>query len=106
MDFEFTFGKELEGFRQEVREFIEKNAYKDPIVPPDPCQLSVEMFRHGQELQRKMGEKGWFSPGYPTKYGGGGLDINHCVILAEEFGAIREERRWPGGTEEGGSGPP
>jgi alkylation response protein AidB-like acyl-CoA dehydrogenase len=99
MDFEFTFGKELEEFRKEVQEFIKEHAYKDPIVPPDPCRLSVEMFRRGQELNRLMGQRGWFAPGYPTEYGGGGLSIDHCVILAEELGAVREERRWPGATE-------
>ena len=61
--------------------------------------MTAELALKGRELERKMGEKGWFAPGYPKEYGGGGLDIERCVILSEEFTKIREERRWPGGTE-------
>jgi alkylation response protein AidB-like acyl-CoA dehydrogenase len=99
MDFEFHFSKELEDFREEVRTFIEENAYKEPCVPTDPVLLTSEQFMRGCELERKLGEKGWYAPGYPKEYGGGGLDIDHCVVLAEEFAKIKEERRWPGWTE-------
>jgi alkylation response protein AidB-like acyl-CoA dehydrogenase len=99
MDFETHYTKEREEFREEVRTFIEENAYKEPTVPADPALLTSEMFLRGKELERKLGEKGWYAPGYPKEYGGGGLDIDRCVILAEEFAKVREERRWPGWTE-------
>ncbi|MDP3880474.1 MAG: acyl-CoA dehydrogenase family protein [Dehalococcoidales bacterium] len=99
MDFEYHFSEELEAFRSEVRAFIEEHAYKEPIVPPDPVQLSPEMFVRGKELSRKMGERGWYAPAYPGEYGGGGLDLGHCVVLAQEFGRIKREHRWPGSTE-------
>ena len=99
MDFEFPTTKELEQFREEVRTFIEENAYKDPIVPPDPQRMSIEMFEYGRELQRKMGAKGWFGPGYPKEYGGGGLDLGRCVVIAQEFHEIRESLRWPLSSE-------
>ncbi|MBI2979555.1 MAG: acyl-CoA dehydrogenase family protein [Chloroflexi bacterium] len=99
MDFEFYYTKEQEEFRKEVSAFIEENAYKEPIVPPDPVQMSKEMFIYGRELDRKMGKKGWFAPAYPKQYGGGGLDLDHCIILAEEFAKVSEQHRWPGGHE-------
>ncbi|MDD5287794.1 MAG: acyl-CoA dehydrogenase family protein [Dehalococcoidales bacterium] len=95
MDFEFHFNKELEDFRREVRNFIEENAYKERTVPTDRLKMTPEMYRRGRELQRKAGAKGWFAPAYPKEYGGGGLDIEKCVILAQEFENIKEEGRWP-----------
>ena len=99
MDFEFHYTKQHEEFRNEVRAFIEENALKEPIVPVDNMKMSVELYNKSRELQRKLGAKGWFAPAYPKEYGGGGLDIERCVILAEEFAKVREERRWPGSTE-------
>ncbi|MDP3880475.1 MAG: acyl-CoA dehydrogenase family protein [Dehalococcoidales bacterium] len=99
MDFEFHYTREQEEFRKEVRAFIEEHAYKEPIVPPDPVRMSADMFAYGRELDRKMGAKGWFAPAYPTEYGGGGLDLDHCIVLSEEFAKVRDEHRWPGGYE-------
>src|SRR3990172_9969301 len=96
MDFEFHFTKEHEEFRKEVRAFIQENALKEPIVPADATRLPPELFLNGRETERKLGAKGWFAPAYPKEYGGGGLDIDRCVILAIEFAKIKEERRWPG----------
>ena len=96
MDFEFHFTRELEQFRKEVRSFIEENALSKPLVPVDNMKMTVELHQKGRELQRKLGAKGWYAPAYPKEYGGGGLDVERCVILAQEFAAVREERRWPG----------
>ncbi len=38
-------------------------------------------------LERLIG-KGWTAPGWPTEYGGGGLDIQHHKILLEEMAAL------------------
>src|SRR3990172_467361 len=99
MDFEFHYTKEHEEFRKEVRAFIAENALKEPIVPADATRLTAELFLKGRETDGKMGAKGWFGPAYPKEYGGGGLDIDRCVILAEELTEIKEQRRWPGGIE-------
>ena len=99
MDFEFHYTKELEEFRKEVCAFIEENALKESIVVADQIMSSPEMFNKGRELQRKLGAKGWFAPGYPKEYGGGGLDAERCVILAEELARISEEGRWLLNTE-------
>lgn len=99
MDFEFHYTKEQEEFRKEVRAFIEENALKEPLVPADPTKVSPELWNKGRELQLKLGAKGWYAPGYPEEYGGGGLDREHRAVLAEEFAKIRLERRWPGASE-------
>jgi len=99
MDFEFHYTREQENFRKEVRAFIEENALERPLVPVDNMRMPVELHQKGRELQRKLGAKGWFAPAYPRQFGGGELALEKCVILAEEFARVREERRWPGATE-------
>ena len=98
MDFEFHFTKELEEFRKEVRAFIEENALKEPLAHRELMLPSSEMYKKGREMQRKLGAKGWFAPGYPKEYGGGGLDIERCVIIAEELADIILHRldQYPG----------
>jgi len=95
MDFEFHHTKEQEEFRKEVRAFIEENAYKEPVDNVDPMRVTPEMWNKGREIQRKLGAKGWYAPGYPKEYGGGGLDHERRAILGEEFAKIRLECRWP-----------
>jgi alkylation response protein AidB-like acyl-CoA dehydrogenase len=94
MDFEFHFSSELEGFRREVRAFIEENALKEPLNHAARTLLSPENYEKGREMQRKLGARGWFAPKYPKQYGGGELDSEHCFILIQEFNKIAEEGRW------------
>ncbi len=94
MDFEFHFTDELELFRREVWAFINENALPEPL----PHRLLTiplpEVYRKGREVQRRLGVKGWFAPNYPKEYGGAGLDTEHCLVLSQEFAAIREQGRW------------
>lgn len=98
MDFELRYTETQEEFRKEVRAFIEENAYKEPITTIDPMRVTPEMWNKGREIQRKLGARGWYAPGYAKEYGGGGLDREHRAVLAEEFARIREQRRWPAAT--------
>ena len=94
MDFEFHFSPELENFRQEVRAFIEEHALKEPLTHSQRTLLTPELFKKGRDLQRALGEKGWFAPRYPKKYGGSEMDSDHYFILAEEFARITDQGRW------------
>lgn len=35
-----------------------------------------------------MGARGWTAPGWPERYGGGGLNKRHCEILSQELSRI------------------
>ena len=95
MDFEFHYTAEQEEFRKEVRAFVGENAYKEPLDEVDPMRIPPEMWNKGREIQRKLGAKGWYAPGYDKEYGGGGLGREQRAVLAEEFAKIRLEGRWP-----------
>jgi len=94
MDFEFHFSEELEAFRREVRGFLETIALNEPLPHAARTLLTPELYYRGREMQKKLGERGWFAPAYPREYGGGGLDTEHCLILYQEFARIEEEGRW------------
>jgi alkylation response protein AidB-like acyl-CoA dehydrogenase len=55
-------------------------------------RLSRERF---DDWVRTLGTRGWAAPGWPTEYGGGGLDRAHQAVLAEEMRAIKAPA--PGG---------
>lgn len=86
MDFAFT--PEEEAFRQEVAEFLEKEA------PPDYRQKRVTFFdmssqpdwiENQRKMAAKLGEKGWISLHWPKEYGGQGASPFHRLILREEL---------------------
>ena len=86
MDFEVQYTAEQEEFRSEVRQWLEENVPTDLEEPADPIDLSYEQYQKRRELGRNLGARGWLWPTAPTEYGGGGLDIDHAIILEEEMG--------------------
>jgi 3-oxocholest-4-en-26-oyl-CoA dehydrogenase alpha subunit len=84
MDFEVTYTEEQQRFRREVRAWLEANVPPDvgrvPASPEDNTQRYVQL----RALGRKLGARGWLYPTAPAKYGGGGLDVDHAIILEEE----------------------
>src|SRR5437867_2532741 len=72
MDFEVTYTEDQQRFRREVRAWFEAN------VPADRSYPNL------RALGRKLGAKGWLFPTAPAAYGGGGLDVDHAIILEEE----------------------
>lgn len=87
MDFAFT--AEQEKLRQEVRAFLDKElppdwvdyigtAVDDVVVPRED---GWQVF---QDMARKLGEKGWLSLFWPTKYGGQACShVDYLVFLEE-----------------------
>ena len=82
----------LEGFRAEVREWLEAN------VPDDmrrPVASEADIFWGGrnaeflsetqEEYFNKMVEKGWTVPTWPKEYGGAGLNRAEERVLKEEM---------------------
>ena len=84
MDFEVTYSEEQQRFRQEVRawlaEHVPPGAARTPVSAEDNYRRYLDL----RELGRALGAKGWLFPRAPVTYGGGGLDLDHAVILEEE----------------------
>lgn len=86
---------DLEGFRAEVREFLERNA-------PESLRgaLGAEMgywggrkpelpHRESQRFCELMAERGYTAPTWPKEYGGGGLDAAGARVLEQELARLR-----------------
>jgi len=94
MDFEIhmTYTDEQEGFRKEVRSWLEANVPKLHRAEPDK-PLTQPQYLENQEMTKqfrlKMGEKGWRAPTWPKEWGGGGLTTQQTVVLNEETSLAR-----------------
>ena len=84
MDFEVTYTDEQQRFRREVRAWLDANVTAEvrrtPVTDDDHYRRYLEL----RNLGRKLGAKGWLYPTAPATYGGGGLDVDHAIILEEE----------------------
>ena len=85
---DFRFSEEDERFRQEVREFFEKE------LPPELMAKRAEMetgsheaWEFGMEFARKLGKKGWLLGAWPKEYGGQGWSYTQQFIYDQERGA-------------------
>ena len=54
--------------------------------PSTPMTFPTTSTRSGRKIGRALGEKGWLWPTSPTQYGGGGLSLDHAIIIEEELG--------------------
>ena len=84
MDFEPTYTPEQEEFRQEVRGWLAENVSPDIAHPPDSINITEEQYQLRRGLGRKLGEKGWLWATAPEEYGGGGISLDHAVVIEEE----------------------
>ena len=85
MDFGFTVAQE--SIRKEVHDFFINELpedYQGVFFMITPAREEFGSF--SQELQRKVGEKGWLTPGWPKEYGGLGLSEMDQAIIKEEVG--------------------
>ena len=75
--------KEDAAFRIEVRDWLEKNLPRELrgwSVRPPPELISP--------WHRKLFEKGWIAPHWPTEFGGTNMKLTQRLILQEESGRI------------------
>src|SRR5262249_50367817 len=84
MDFEVTYTEEQQRFRREVRAWLEANVAASMLRLPVSAEDNYRRYLELRDLGRKLGAKGWLYPTAPAKYGGGGLDVDHAIILEEE----------------------
>ena len=80
MDFEPAYTPEQRAFRAEVRAWLAEHV---PQVEDDPD--SDENYERYRELGRQLGAQGWLRPTAPEDYGGGGLSVDHAIVIAEEM---------------------
>jgi 3-oxocholest-4-en-26-oyl-CoA dehydrogenase alpha subunit len=84
MDFEVTYTEDQQRFREEVRSWFEANVPPGIARTPSSPAESQANYQRRRELGRKLGDKGWLFPMAPKEYGGGGLDLDHTIIVEEE----------------------
>lgn len=85
---DFTYSPEVEGFRQEVREFIQDN-WDDEIMDPrreGMAQLVDTPKRRA--FMKKLAERGWLGMTWPKEYGGGERPGILEYVLNEELAAV------------------
>ena len=85
MDFEPRYSEVQQQFRQEVQEWLEQNVPNDLANPADSKNTSYEDYLKYRELGYRLGEKGWLWATAPVEYGGGGLSIDHAIVIEEEM---------------------
>jgi alkylation response protein AidB-like acyl-CoA dehydrogenase len=90
MDFRDT--PEEAAFRQEVREFLQKEL-PDRFKGQEPGGMMAggdrSRFEELREWRKKLADKGWIAPAWPKEYGGAGLTIMQQFIMNEEFAEAR-----------------
>jgi len=84
MDFAVTFAPEMEAFREEVKSWLSVNAPK-VTHSSDPRDYTQENEDNRDAFRRALGRKGWLYPVDATKWGGGGLTVEHAVVLYQEL---------------------
>ena len=84
----FQFSEEQERFRQEVRDFLDRELPPDwvgaELIPEQQFETD-EYWAFCRSLRRKMGEKGWHSMCWPREYGGQERSRVEYAILREEM---------------------
>jgi len=84
MDFAVNFSPEIEEFRKEVNAWLDANA---PTITQssDPREITPEDYAKEVGFRRALGSKGWLYPTSDPKYGGGGLSVDHAVVISQEL---------------------
>jgi len=91
MDFRDT--PEEAAFRQEVREFIAREAPKlEGSGDRDIISSYAQVFVQSQQWFKKLSEKGWIAPAWPKEYGGAGMTVMQQFIFNEEMAEARATR--------------
>jgi len=84
MDFEVTFSKEMEAFRSEVVAWMDQHA-PFQMRSSDPREYPKEHWEAREKFRQDLGHKGWLYPTGNPRYGGGGLTVEHAVVLYQEM---------------------
>ena len=81
----------LEAFRSEVRAWLEENCPASCREPVDGSPRRAPLPSDLVLWRRRMGDRGFVCPAWPTEYGGGGLGATEARVVAEELRRIGAE---------------
>ncbi len=85
-------GSDLEAFRAEARSWLEANfppsLRRAADAPPTDPEAAEKPSADAELWRRRMGEKGWGTPTWPTEHGGGGLTPAEARVLRDEMERI------------------
>ena len=83
--------QDLDTFRTETRQWLQANcpaSMREPLTS-DAMVWGGSQLKFGNDDQRvwfeRMRDRGWFAPGWPAVYGGGGLSPKQARIVDEEM---------------------
>jgi alkylation response protein AidB-like acyl-CoA dehydrogenase len=84
---------DLDAFRADVRAWLEANypaELRSPDAKTDPEAVWGGRAFHGSDdpqsvWMRRVAEKGWTAPTWPTEYGGGGLTAQQARVVEQEI---------------------
>ncbi len=87
---DFLFTEEQEGFRQEVRSFLDKELPPDWVdyigtAIDDTVVHREDGWQVFKDMAHKLGEKGWLSLFWPKEYGGQSCSYMDYLIFLEEI---------------------
>ena len=71
--------------RLEMRAWLRENVPQDLRVPPRGEELGPDLEAWTLEFRRKLGERGWLAPSWPTYFGGGGLPTQVGAVIMDEM---------------------
>ena len=82
---------DLSTFRTETRAWLEENC------PQEMRNLSfhwedahlIYSTEAAEVWRKRMADKGWIAPMWPSAYGGGGLSREEAIVLSQEMGRIK-----------------
>ena len=81
---------DLDAFRQEVRQWLDTHCPVSMRGPgPEEMVMGGSQATFATADQKlwfeRMRDKGWFAPGWPAQYGGGGLEAHRVRVLEDEM---------------------
>src|SRR5476651_1217914 len=81
----------IDTFRTQARDWLEDNF---PASLRGKAGMAMEVMEGGAPAgdlllwRQRMGEKGWGTPTWPSRYGGGGLTQQEARVLGQEMNRI------------------
>ncbi len=93
---DFTWTKDEQSFRREVKEFIQSNLPPDWKERASDVEGEDDRESFEREFAGKMGERGYFAISWPKEYGGLGWTPMQQIIFNEEMALAKAPRSFMG----------